>query len=423
MVRVVAVNHERITDMHDVDLESTQVPERDSRLFASQQILPFLFVPKEYDDHGRYRAGKRAASKSLFSLEAIPPDAFTNDTELFRWKTRPIYDIDGVLLFRDQTLALGPGQELRVRTAASELLRSPVWSVRAGAAVNIDGLISKALSVVQAKGDLVPEMIGDEKTPRLICYAYPKLGILCRSKKNRDERFVIDLWELVQIPADVEYQDAPLEYVRTVWSPFDHVARGRRANLRARWRKNFAALPRLPKRFDTLEDLIQAIEEAGGSIRESRITSPELELERQATPYFCAAATAKMILDFYGIQTAGAELSQNTIYRAMGEGETGADPQRQADAIPGLSGNALMARLDVDPLFSEAADQIRAQRPFKAGTLGHARACGGFLIEGSCNGWFYIYDPYPENEGATYYEAFEIGYYINYMFVERIFNS
>jgi hypothetical protein len=409
--------------MSIVDAESTRVPEEESRLYASRQILPFLFVPKEYDDNGLFRAKRRAPSKSLFSLEAIPPDAFTDEPELFRWRTRPIYDVDGELLFRDQTLSLGRGRELRVRTAANELLHSPVWSVRAGEAVNIDGLISKALSFVRAKGDLEPEMIDDEKTPRLICYGYPKLGILCRSKENPQQRFIIDLWELVQIPADVEDKDAPLEFVRTVSSPFDSVTRGRRANFRARWTRNISALPRLPERFETLQDLITAIQRAGGAIRESKITSPELELEKQATPYFCAAATAKMILDFYGIKMNDAELSQNTIYGAIGVGETGALPQRQADAIPGLSANVLTAHLDVDPLFKEAADQIRAERPFKAGTAGHARACGGFLIEESGREWLYIYDPYPANVGAVYYEAFEVGRYLNYMFVQRVPNT
>lgn len=408
--------------MSIVDLESTRVPEEESRLYASRQILPFLFVPEEHDDDGRFRDRKRASSKSLFSLAAISPDAFTNSPELFHWRTRPVYDVDGELLFRDQTLSLGPGRELHVRTAASELLRTPVWSVRAGEAVNIEGLISKVLSFVNDKGDLAPIMIGDEKTPRLICYGYPKLGILCRSKVNPEERFIIDLWELVQIPADVEDKDAPLEFVRTVWSPFDRVTRGKRADLRARFSRNVEALPKPPPRYETLADLIKAVQEAGESIRESKITSPELELEKQATSYFCAAATAKMILDFYSIRMAGVELSQNTIYDAMGVGETGALPQYQVDAIAGLSDYALTASLDVDPIFSEAADEIRAERPFKTGTVGHARACGGFLIEESGKEWFYIYDPYPENIGAIYYEAFEIGYYLNYMFVKRVPN-
>jgi hypothetical protein len=409
--------------MSIIDVESDRVPEETSRLYASRQILHFLFLPETYDDDGHCLARRRAASKSLFSIEAIPPDAFNEGRDLFPWKTRPIYDVDGELLFRDQTLSLGPERELRVRTAASELLRSPVWSVRAGEAVNIGGLISKALSFVKAKGDLEPEMIGDEQTPRVICYGYPKLGILCRMKDNPNQRIIIDLWELVRIPVDVDDKEAPLEFVRTVWSPFDYVTRGKRANLRARWSKNVAALPRLPDRFGTLADLIKAIQEAGGSVQESRITSPELQLEKQATSYFCAAATAKMILDFYGIQMAGAELSQNTIYGAMGVGETGALPQRQVDAIPGLTDNALSALLDDQPFFPEAAAEIRADRPFKAGTVGHARACGGFLIEEGDRKWFYIYDPYPENVGAIYYEAFEIGYYVNYMFIQRVPNQ
>jgi len=399
------------------DLESTFVTEEDSRLYASQQILLFLSVPEDHDDHQPFTAKERAR-ESLVPFDKIPPDAFSNNKGLFRWTTRPIYDIDGLLLFRDQTLSLGPGEELHVRTAASELLRTPVWSVRAGPAVDIDLLLNKALSIVKETKDLEPVMVGHEETPRLICYNYPKLGFLCRSKKRPGVRFVFDLWERQVIPADFDDIDTPLEYVRMVWSPFDYVTRGKRAHLREGFGDNVASLPRLPER---IEDLIAFLEEAGRSIEQWKITDPRLELESQQTHYYCAAATAKMILDFYGIRTAGAniELTQDQIYAAMGDGESGALPKQQVSAIPILTGNTLTASLDVDPVFTEAAEEILNDRPFKTGTAGHAKACGGFLLEVSGKQWLYIYDPYPANEGCVYYEAWEIGYYLNYMYVQR----
>src|SRR5688500_19772053 len=83
------------------DLESTFVTEEDSRLYASQQILLFLSVPEDHDDHQPFTAKERAR-ESLVPFDKIPPDAFSNNKGLFRWTTRPIYDIDGLLLFRDQ---------------------------------------------------------------------------------------------------------------------------------------------------------------------------------------------------------------------------------------------------------------------------------------------------------------------------------
>jgi len=404
------------------DLESTFVTEQDSRLYASRQILLFLALPEEYQDRERPRAEKEAERESFVRYDKIPEDQFTHREELFRWRTRPIYDVDGLLLFRDHTLSLGAGEELHVRTAVSELLRTPVWFVRAGATEKTDQLINQAVSLLKATNDLEPVMIGHEETPRLICYGYPKLGILCRSKKKPGVRFVFDLWERQVIPADSDDVDAPLEYVRLVWSPYDQVTRGKRAHLRRRFADNIASLPKLPER---VEDLRAAIEEAGGFIAETQLTYPRLELESQETNYFCAAATAKMILDFYGVRnaTTTAELTQRDIYNQMTDGDIGATPQEQVDAISLLTQAAFTALLDVDPDFSEAAEEIRNDRPFKTGTAGHARACGGFLLEDSGKEWLYMYDPYPANDGKEYYEAWEIGYYLNYMFVQRATNE
>jgi hypothetical protein len=398
------------------DLESTFVTEEASRFYASRQLLLFLSAPEEQHGQQHGSAKQRATRDALLPFDKIPADAFSGGKELFSWTTRLIYDIDNQLLFRDHTFSLGPGEEVHVRTAASELLRSPVWSVRAGPKVKMDQLIETVLSFIEKTEDLVP-VVGHETTPRLICYSYPKLGILCRSKKRPGARFIVDLWEHNEISASFDGVDAPLEYVKTVWSPYDHVERGKRAHLREGFGDDVTSLPRLPER---IEDIIEAIEEAVGTIEEWKVTDPKLELETQQTDYFCAAATAKMILDFYGIRTVTAnELTQEQIYLQMGSGETGALPKDQVNAIPVLARNALTAELDIDPAFEEAVREIRNKRPFKTGTVGHARACCGFILEVSGKQWLYIYDPYPPNLGGVYYEVWEIGHYLNYMFVQR----
>jgi hypothetical protein len=108
---VVAAEDERITEMSVRDLESTLVTELESKVYASRQTLLFLALPKENQDRERSRAEQKAARESFVQFDKIPPDQFSDGKELFRWSTRPIYDVDGLLLFRDHTLTLGGGEE------------------------------------------------------------------------------------------------------------------------------------------------------------------------------------------------------------------------------------------------------------------------------------------------------------------------
>ena len=400
--------------MPKVDIPLTYVTEQDSKLFATRQILPFLYAP-ERPRRRNSRQRRRAPTKALLSLARIPREAFTNAPELFKWKTRPVYDVDGLLLFRFQTIALGPQKELQVVTAASSLLRSPVWSIRAGRAANLDKLINKALAFVKASTNLVAEIKDDEKTARLICYSYPKLGILCHSKTDTTRKSVVDLWDLIVIPVESREREPRLELVTRVWSPYDFVSGATVDFLRMRWLINLALLPPLPKR---VEDLPKAIELAGGSIAASSTTTPELCLVGQQTPSYCAPASIKMILDFYEI-----EKTQQQIAYAMNTRGSGTLLEYQESAIPRLTQSDLTATLDDTTSFAEAQEEICQNRPFKTGTVGHARACGGFLIEGSSKEWLYIYDPLPPHEGRIYHEAYEVGYHLNYLYVRANTNE
>ena len=121
------------------------VSEARSKEIATRQLLSFLSVTdEEQDANGR----RRAPSKKLFSLSRIPDDAKLDASPLLKWQTREIYDVDGALLFLDQILDLGGDNRIEVRTAANDLLRTPVWSVRAGETLGVGAAINKALETI-----------------------------------------------------------------------------------------------------------------------------------------------------------------------------------------------------------------------------------------------------------------------------------
>ena len=388
----------------------------DSKRLASRQILPFLGLSSLA---ARLREGRPhiAPSKSRFSFDALASDALREAPPFFNWTTRRIYDVHGLLLFYDHTLPLIEGNELRVRAAASSLLRTPIWSVRAGPAINIDGLIQKAVSVARDKYEYEPVMLEGDLTVRLICYGYPKLGILCFSRKDPSSRFVVDLWDLISIRVKVESADffrTPPEATKTIWSPYDSISPSTIGEVNSATKRNTEQTNDLPELPERIEDLPGVIAAAGGSIQAMSTTNPELYLIGQQTSFYCAAATIKMILDQHLISKTQDDIA-TAINTVVG---LGARPEDQEAAISGLTGARFNGELDPTTTFAEGRDEILANRPFRTGGVSHARACGGFLVEGTGKQWLYIYDPFPTNVGDIYYEAFDTDLNCNYLYVK-----
>ena len=117
-------------------------------------------------------------------------------------QVQEIYDINGVMLFRDFVSTTSNGLELRTRTAATALLTSPVVSVGINQPLNLDNRIKVAREHAAREG-LQPV----EGSQSVVCYSYPKLGLLCRDDKTRR---VIDLFDPTILDVDT-----PLEQGRT----------------------------------------------------------------------------------------------------------------------------------------------------------------------------------------------------------------
>ncbi len=384
------------------------VSEQESKKLASKQMLSFLTLPDteaEPPPHVRPPSGQ-----SLFSLDALPPEAIGGPA-LFNWTSRDIYDVDHLLLFRDQTIDLGSGFEWRVRIAASDLLRTPVWSVEVGPALNVEALMAEALAELHNKTDFEPLLVNGEEDVRLVCYSYPKLGILCYSRTNPDAKFVIKLKDLIIIPLNPDEPPETPESVYAVWSPYDIVVRSTIVHFRRLWKRNMELLPALP---ETFEELTEAIMQARKSIEEEKVVTPRLELEGQATPFFCAAATARMILRQHGISK-----TQNELADAMEIDGDGAKPEEQVNGLNNsvLTAGPLRAEPDSSPSFIEAQEELRLDRPFKTGSSYHARAVGGFRVEREVKEMLYIYDPDPPNQGKIYCEDWNAIYHYDFMYV------
>lgn len=376
----------------------TYLTQQQSRLFASRQMLTFLFVPEGPDTDDPF--------EDLFSVDSLPENAFTDDHELFNWKSRTIYDVDGLELFHDHSIELGSENEITVRVASSERLGTPVWSVSSGRKY-VDRLTEKTLAFISSKPELDPVSGPGKPKVMIVCYSYPKLGILCRSGKAK-ERVVVDLADPIIIPVD-RPEEPKYPSLKTVWSPYDKVTRGRIGFNRWFWHRKVASLPEWKVTRENLRP--QVIMFMQSVVKKH--TEPKLSLVGQQTDFYCAPATAHMILKQHG-----QDISQNDIADIMGtDPGFGSGLQAQEDAIAALTGGSLEGDLDHSETFAKAKSEIDANRPFKSGTVtDHARACGGYKLAGDTRS-LRVFDPWPSNQGEVRWEDWDAGIHENFMYV------
>jgi len=393
-----------------LDIQPELISEAESKMLATRQMLSFLTVSS-------VESNERAPSKALFSLDALPDNGFTDRPELFNWTSRNIYDVDDRLLLRHHTIDLGSGHEWAVSVAATNLLRTPVWRVKAGPKLNEEALANNALSALQDYPDLKPAFVEGEETVRLIAHNYPRLGLLCQSTSNPDVKSVIDIGDLTIIPLSSRPQEN-MESANAIWSPYDTIGSATFAHFALLWERNLKSLPPLPPTPASREAIKEAIKNASEFVVEEKTTQPELQLSPQQTDYYCAAATAQMILHHYHFDRTQAEIAKE-----MNIGPYGADLNAQVTGIALLTGKALEAKLDLTTSFCEAREEIRQNRPLKTSGPMHARACGGFKVETEERNWLYLYNPWPANQGSIYYEAWDANRNNSYMYVRPFLPS
>jgi len=225
-------------------------------------------------------------------------------------------------------------------------------------------------------------------------------------------KVVIDLGHIE--PVSVVEAGPPSSEYLTLWSPFDLVGRASEASFVESWSFSEQTLPVLPSIEAGLEALLSAIE--GAREIEMERVLPGMTLRGQKTPFFCAVATAQMILAYHGIVK-----TQEEIAAAMKTGPAGTNNSNQIQGYHGLAGEQFTAIYDDTASFLEAKEEISLGRPFKSGVPGHARACGGWKTVESPNGtqkrWLYIFDPWPPEEGRAYWESWGAIGHTNYIYL------
>jgi hypothetical protein len=371
-----------------------------ARTYARLSALRFIQAekPRRNAEATTYFDIWRAGEFSKFSNF----DGMISDDEV----VQQIYDYKGRLLFRDFVAKHSDG-EVRIRTAANEALGVPVISLGINAPLPIDEWTSACRELALSKA--LQPVDGPEG---LICYSYPKLGLLCKDAGGRN--FAIDLADKAIFPLDDPYEAGSPELATITWSPYDQISAPVFAAQREKFKVITDALA-LPEGAPVDNVTVAATVAQHGS--QQKILST-IQLEPQKTPVYCAVAVARMLLRYHGI-----DKSQDEIAELMHTGETGTPSEQQILGYNALAGDKFIASLDHDPSFVELQEEINSGRPLKLGTLGHARAIAGWQAgseEGSkAIASYYVFDPWPVGEGRIYWEFLGTCQMLNYIFIRR----
>jgi hypothetical protein len=353
-----------------------------------------------------------------------------------------IYDLDGRPLFYDFELSDGERAVGVARAAASPAigtglvateLRPRSWDPKAAidAARKSVGKQGRDVKVTDA---------------RLVCYCYPKIGVLVTYSARGVKRAqtIIDVSDglpVVNLGADEPEGSTAYSYYAKIVEP----ALERRSR---RWARTVEdddlvvrAAPELldvdrplklaerPKFRDALLAEYLFIEWPFSQSKVitfgPRCDSHEcFELYAQQTNVYCAVATGQMILDFYRWPR-----TQDQIAAAMGTDSGGTSQTGQIDGYESISHHCLDATLDTTANWSEARAEIDANRPLKSGIPGHARAVAGWMKTWSWSSFGYdyslkVYDPWPWNAdicsgGAIVWEDWDAVNHTNFIYVRQ----
>lgn len=346
-----------------------------------------------------------------------------------------VYDINGQPLFYDFEVGKTGQVFGTVRVAASQVLGSGVISSEIGPrGWSFEAAVKKLTPLVKRefKGATLAE-------PKLVCYSYPKLGVMFEVSGPRGAaRAIFDVASFERVPERKEGDDREGFFA---WSVYDSIPEPERRQRVTRFKKieadRLSIKPALRKEITAARTLTPVLDKLKWTLAQNHVHLLEFcdhyghtharshhcfALHAQQVNDYCAVATCQMILCFYRYY-----YTQDQIAPALGYSAGGGCPADQSPGYRSLTCNHLASSFDGTATWEKARDQINLHRPFKSGIPGHARACAGYSHSrwsfggGTTDKKLYIYDPWPWNAdyalgGAITWEDWDAVTHTNYVY-------
>jgi hypothetical protein len=335
-----------------------------------------------------------------------------------------IYDVNGELLFHDHYLMSNGEVVGAVRTAANRKLGAlvvaayhakPGWNATAALR-----LARESLTALHPEAQI--------SQSRLVCYAYPKIGVEVKFALNNEVKV-----EIFDASSGGHVAESGGEGQFSRYSLLDRLEPAQHA-------RNIEAYENAYEQLKGLPDSLPS--DAGGlSATAMKIFLPPWTLfgpvtalvlqspwcpgspmgnshYAQITDYFCVDASTQMLLEHYGFN-----YTQNQIATAMGTkaSQGGTTQSGITTGFKSLTNNDLILTFDNGASraqqFQDAVNEVSANRPLFTQVPHHYRVCMGYglnnnpiaIILGLAQS-LYIFDPWPWNAnlcdpGSPYWES------------------
>ena len=281
----------------------------------------------------------------------------------------------------------------RIEIAASKVLGSSLRRVILSPPLDRETAAQKVIEIAEKE---YPDY--KIQSTKSVCYSYPKEGImvtLAKTGAKEEQTVIVDTYTSSMDPLN----EPEMEGKPGVWSIYDRLSSEERADRVEKW--NNAAKFVADHRVNG--NSVKGDEEDRGS---KTLSVPK---HAQLLPWYCAPATGQMISDYYDY-----DHSQWHVADCMGTVMTGTTISGQMDYYQDDI-NKPNSLYDNTPLWSEAVNEINANRPLRSAIDGHARCCRGWKdTEGN---YLYINDPWPMLIGDTYWEDWDDVLHKSYIYV------
>lgn len=356
-------------------------------------------------------------------------------------KPRIVYDLSGLPLFYDFAVYSGRNRLGNIRTGANKSLGNPIISTQTNPeGWSIDKAVEELNKLVRKdyKGYSI-------SSKRLVCYSYPKLAFMVNlaSRERETKQILMDVGDYTVIslepgPAREMLGQIPYSLLSLISEPKE------RENIEVynKVDKNIKeVLVRErnlePRRYYELKPTERIREIDRSFVFISPVTEKTLDycchtgschdhacfcLHPQENSVHCARAAAQMMLCYWRYC-----YSQHEIAQAYGVSDTALTPV--GAVVPGLESltkNCFDATLHWTVNWADCENEIKERRPFMSCVPGHARACAGtkqwniWVVNTPRPRYLNIYDPWPPNTGAIYWENFNTTNYLcNFSLVRR----
>jgi len=334
-----------------------------------------------------------------------------------------IYDLNSLPLFYDfPVLSQQREQVGTIRASASRVLGVPVVTTYIGGS-----RWNTSAATIWSHKFVEGELKGRIIDSKLVCYAYPKLGIEVKWKKGpkgRIQRTIIDVGDQSIVPKKIKpkmrgpgalpvYDNIPEKLVADAIEKFTLYDKlvdelQERAGLDL---ESSLELEEFHRVQTSLIEMIPWYTSKTLSFCTHGYSHECFRLHPQESYQNCVPATGQMILDFWRYYYLQEDIAKKMGTTALGTGLTG-----EMSGLEFLTCDHFDAQNDEiptgSPTFDKVKDEIDSNRPFDYYYSAHATACAGyrqanFHIFGAIpEQSVYLYDPWPSNEGTIRWETY-----------------